>query len=232
MIKAVFFDLFNTLIRYDPPAEEHQAWACHECGITVNKADLRRGYWAAQDFYSRENARLSLEKRPPEQRKAVMLEYESTLLREAGVRTSPDLVHQMMKVLPRVKQKLMVFDDAFPTLDTLRQQGLTLGLISNLDKSVDEFCPGLGLSAHLDFTLTSHEVGFDKPHPQIFQSALDRAGIEASEAIHVGDQYHSDVIGAHGAGLKALLLDRDGCFDHHQDCQHIKGLAEVVEFLR
>ncbi|PIU57415.1 MAG: hypothetical protein COS88_01160 [Chloroflexi bacterium CG07_land_8_20_14_0_80_51_10] len=231
MIKAVFFDLFNTLVHYDPLPEAHQGRACGECGIEVAKDDLRRGYWAANDFFTQENARLSVEKRSEKEKYALWIGYETTLLREAGVDVSRELVIQILEKLQQVKQKVVLFDDTLSTLTLLRSQGLTLGLISNLDRSLEQFCAEVGLTAHLDFVLTSHEVGFDKPHPQIFNAALERAQVQASEAIHVGDQYHSDVVGARGVGIKPLLLDRDGLFENYNDCQRIGSLAEVVEYL-
>ena len=73
MIKAIFFDLYNTLIHYDPPPEEQQAWACREFGIEVGKDALRLGYWAANDAFTQENARLSIEKRSEEEKQQLWI---------------------------------------------------------------------------------------------------------------------------------------------------------------
>jgi putative hydrolase of the HAD superfamily len=231
MIKAVFFDLFNTLVRYDPAPEDQQWWACREYGIDVDKKDLRHGFYAAGDFFSREDARLPVEKRCEEEKQALWIEYEMTLLREAGVEVSRELAIQILTKIQQVDKKVVLFDDTLPTLDLLRSRGLTVGLISNLHTSLDGFCAKVGLGPHLDFALTSHEVGFAKPHPGIFNVALERANTQASEAIHVGDQYYADIVGARGAGIKPLLIDRDGFLSHHDDCQHISELREVLEHL-
>ena len=53
-------------------------------------------------------------------------------------------------------------------------------------------------------------VGVEKPDPEIFRIALRRAGVEAAEAVHVGDLYAVDVVGARRAGLEPVLLDPHG----------------------
>lgn len=231
MIKAIFFDLFNTLVHYDPLPEDHQDWACRQCGIEVAKSDLLRGYWTAGDFYSRENARLSVEKRSEKEKYALWIEYETILLQEAGITLTKEKVIQVIQKLQQVKPAVVLFEDTLPALTSLRNQGLTIGLISNLDRSIDKFCPEIDLGSYLDFSIVSHEVGVDKPHPQIFEAALAEAHAEALEAIMVGDQYHSDIVGARGVGIKALLLDRDGFLTHYNDCHRISGLAEIAEHL-
>ncbi|MFA4836783.1 MAG: HAD-IA family hydrolase, partial [Dehalococcoidia bacterium] len=172
-----------------------------------------------------------IEKRSEEGKYALWIEYESILLCEAGVEVSQETVTRIWDKVCRIKPKVALFEDTLSTLALLRSQGLTVGIISNLHTSVDEFCSGVSLASRLDFALTSHEVGFAKPHPGIFNAALERANTQASEAIHVGDQYYADIIGARGAGIKPLLLDRDGILDHYDDCQHISGLREIIDHL-
>ena len=57
-------------------------------------------------------------------------------------------------------------------------------------------------SPYLDLVVTSGEVGMEKPHPPIFHEALRRAGVEAGDAAHVGDQLSSDVDGARNVGIQ------------------------------
>ena len=74
-------------------------------------------------------------------------------------------------------------------------------------------------------------MGRGKPHSPIFLTALERAGVEPHEALHVGDSYASDVLGAQGVGIYPLLLDRDGTQTLITDCPRISSLMEVVEHL-
>jgi len=87
------------------------------------------------------------------------------------------------------------------------------------------------MDCYLDFVATSGEVGVDKPEPPIFLAALERAGIDASEAVYVGDQYDTDVVGARGVGIKPILIDRYDLLPGVSDCPRIHSLTEVVKYL-
>ena len=67
-----------------------------------------------------------------------------------------------------------------------------------------------GIGVLLDGTITSAETGSRKPDPVIFERALELAGCRAGEALHVGDTADEDVAGARAAGIRPLLIDRDG----------------------
>ncbi len=75
------------------------------------------------------------------------------------------------------------------------------------------------------------EEVFNKPQPEIFHEALRQAGVQASEAIYVGDQYQIDVVGANKAGMKGVLLDRGDYLEETADCPRIQSLTQVVEHL-
>jgi putative hydrolase of the HAD superfamily len=92
-------------------------------------------------------------------------------------------------------------------------------------------CRELGIASYLDFTVTSAEVGADKPQPPIFLKALELAGVKADEAIHVGDQYQNDVLGAKGVGISPILLDRADYYAEITDCPRIRSLTEISKYL-
>jgi HAD superfamily hydrolase (TIGR01509 family) len=92
-------------------------------------------------------------------------------------------------------------------LASLRRLGLVVGCISNSDGTVARLLAEVGLADALDFVVDSGVVGVEKPDPEIFRIALRRAGVAAGEAMHVGDLYPVDVVGARGAGLEPVLLD-------------------------
>jgi len=235
MIRAVFFDLYNTLVNYDPPREEIQAEICREFGLEVQAEAIRRGIPAADNFFYEENARFPIGRRRPQEKLDLYAEYELIILREAGIQVSKELALQIMtKFGLKLRQpdaKLVLFDDVEPALAQLKGQGLTLGMVTNVDFDITPICRRLGLSSYLDFVVTSYEVHAEKPDPAIFRAALERAAVKPSEAIHVGDQYHADVLGARNAGIKPLLLDRDGFYHEVSDCPRIKSLAEITQHL-
>ena len=231
MIKAVFFDLYHTLVRYEPPREELQSKALKDLGIDVKPEALRRPLVAADEFIYQEIARCPLSKRSDEDKMALYMQYERVMLREAGVEASEQLVLGLLGKMREVDMKLVPFDDVVPALTDLKDRGLTLGLISNVEKDITPLLNKLGLSALLQVVVTSLDAGFGKPQPEIFQAALKMAGIQASEAIYVGDQYQVDIGGANKAGMKGVLLDRGGYMEETADCPRVQSLSQIVEHL-
>ena len=233
MIRAVFFDWFNTLAQYYPPREEMHATVCRDFGIEVSVERIRRSLPEADRFFYKENSRSSVEKRPPQERAEVYAQYEIMVLRKAGVEVTKEVALEIIqKVLDLAKDlNFVLFDDVLPTFKELKRHGLVLGIISNIDRDIMPLCYDLGLAPYLDFVVTAQEAGADKPHSPIFLAALERARVKASEAIYVGDQYDSDIVGARGVGIKPLLLDRNNLFQDITDCPRIEKLTEIVKHL-
>jgi putative hydrolase of the HAD superfamily len=231
MIKAVFFDLYNTLVSYDPPREEIQAGVLKDFGIEVSPETLLRPIMTADDFIYQEHARYPLSKRSKEETMALYTQYHGIILREAGLDESQELIAGILKKWMHFDLKMVLFDDVIPALTHLRELGLILGLISNVDRDIAPLYQELGLSAWLQVVVTSQEVGFNKPQPEIFQEALKKAGVKPSEAIYVGDQHQIDVVGANGAGMRGILLDRGGFFEDIADCPRIRSLTQLAEYL-
>jgi len=231
MVKAVFFDFYNTLVNYDPPREELEARALKDLGIDVSPEAFRRPLVIADEFIYREHARSPLSKRSKEETKAVYAQYQGIVLNEAGIDASPKLIAAILGKWQQLKFKLVLFDDVIPALTHLKGLGLILGLISNVDRDITPLCQELGLSAMLQVVVTSQGVGFNKPQPGIFLVALKQAGVKSSEAIYVGDQHQIDVVGANEAGMLGILLDRGGYFEEITDCPRIRSLTEVAEHL-
>lgn len=95
-------------------------------------------------------------------------------------------------------------------LEDLRGMGLKLLVVSNWDSTLPALLTRLGLTPYFDAVVVSALVGASKPAREIFDTALAAAGVEASEALHVGDSPSEDYEGARRAGLPTLLLDRAG----------------------
>jgi putative hydrolase of the HAD superfamily len=92
-------------------------------------------------------------------------------------------------------------------LDSLRERGLRLGLVSNafdpgwlLNRDLEE----MGLAERLDVAVFSSEVGKRKPHAEIFERALEALGVQAADAMFVGDRLYEDVRGAAELGMTTV----------------------------
>ena len=227
MIKAVFFDFYNTLVRFWPPLDEIQQAACHELGLNVTKEGINRGYSVADAYFNQENEAQPLALRSDAERLDFFAYYEQIILNHAGLPVTLDLARQVWQIAIAVPKDFTLFDDVLPALETLRSRGYLLGVLSNLRRDMEELCRQLNLSPHLDFCITSAEVGAEKPQPPIFLAALDRAAAAPAEAVHVGDQYRSDVLGARALGIHPVLIDRGGWHNEVNDCAKISSLPEL-----
>ena len=61
--------------------------------------------------------------------------------------------------------------------------------------------------------------------------ALERAGVSAAEAVHVGDQYNIDIVGAQGVGISPVLLDRHEVYPDFTECPRIRTLSQIVDYI-
>ena len=122
-------------------------------------------------------------------------------------------------------------------LQELLGRGLKLALVSNT------FIPGQALDRHLDqqnlldllaVRVYSCDVTYRKPHPGIFQAALDRTGLAARNTMFVGDSLPADIVGAKRMGMVAVLKSRrplpakTAVRPDHQ-IAHLSQLREVLQ---
>lgn len=102
-----------------------------------------------------------------------------------------------------------VYEDVFYALDDLKNKNMKLGVISNWDSSLHKILQSLKLDSYFDFVIASLEFGKEKPDPKIFHFALEKAKVNSQHALHIGDSFEDDYLGAKNAGWHAILLDRE-----------------------
>ena len=124
-----------------------------------------------------------------------------------------------------------LFPETKDVLSSLKEKGLTLSVVSNFDTRVYDVCTELGIIDYFDSFVISSEAGFSKPSPEIFELALNKNVISASECIHVGDSLEHDFYGASSVGIKVVLLDKKGKYRDRDDVLRIESLAEIVRFV-
>ena len=101
-----------------------------------------------------------------------------------------------------------VYPEVPDVLATLRERSLALAVVSNFDSRLPLLLDALGLAPFFDEVVCSGAVGAAKPDRAIFVHALEALGVDASQALHVGDSRANDYDGARAAGIDALLVDR------------------------
>ncbi len=111
-----------------------------------------------------------------------------------------------------MSENFELFEDVLPVLEELRAAGLRIGVVSNGIRDLTAFVAHHRLD--VDAIVDSRTHGRVKPHPTIFQAALDVLGVAAADAVMVGDSLEEDVEGARALGMRAILVDRE---DRHQN---------------
>jgi putative hydrolase of the HAD superfamily len=119
-------------------------------------------------------------------------------------------------------------DDVPACLDALRPA--RIGIITNGDRAFQEVkIAALGLGRWVEQVIASGEVGVAKPDPRIFAIACESLGIDAADAVYVGDRLHTDAIGAARAGVRGVWLDRRGLATRDELAE---AAAEGVDVIR
>ena len=200
--KAVLFDLYGTLadVRVDEEAARFWAVLALEAfgqGWHVSGQELR-------DLYLR-----LLHEVAGEHAEGFMLDAVfAGLLVSCDIDPAPAAVAAFARTFRRLSlarlEKKSYSDDL---LRTVRNAGYALGLVSNTEALLTDYdLEILGLHDHFDAVVLSSRVGFKKPDRGIFDLALRRLGVAASECVFVGDNPVDDIAGAQGAGMDALYL--------------------------
>jgi putative hydrolase of the HAD superfamily len=204
--KAVFLDALGTLVELEPPWVGLRA----ALGDDIPEERLVAAVRAEMAYYKAH----SDEGRDAESLADLRSRCAELLSRELGTAVSSEALVDSIR--------FTAFPDAAPALRRLRDAGLTLVCVSNWDISLQQVLDRCGLAELLDGAISSAAAGARKPDPAIFSAALELAGCGADEAVHVGDTREEDVEGAEAAGIRVLLLDRDGGGD-------IASLEQVLE---
>jgi REG-2-like HAD superfamily hydrolase len=231
MIKAVFFDFFNTLAYYQPPREQAYIDICKEHGIKLEEKSLAKSLPIADQFWRDENRHNPIDNKTPEEKFNFWTDYVIRAVEGAGAVISRDVARKILSTMQQTKYEFRAYADVIGTLKILKEHKLILGLISNVAKDIQKTFNDLGLQPYLDYYVTSLEVGYDKPQPEIVQAALQKARVKSDEALYIGDQYELDIVGARGVGIKAVLIDRNNWFPEITDCPRIQTLNKITTYV-
>ena len=114
-------------------------------------------------------------------------------------------------------------------LDAIRQRGVKVAIISNSEGMLDGLFRDVGIRDHFDAIVDSGIVGVEKPDPRIFGFALDRFGVSPARALHLGDVFATDILGARAANIRCGLIDPFGHYEGaHLDVPRVPGATEVA----
>jgi putative hydrolase of the HAD superfamily len=201
-VRAVLLDALGTLVELQPPAPRLQR-LLRESGFEVTEEHAAAGFAAEIAYYLDHH----LEGSDPERLERLRDRCAEELRRAIDI---PGLDHATARRAMLGSLEFTAYSDVLPALGELRARGLRLVVASNWDCSLPAWLAPAGILELVDGVVTSAEVGAAKPSPRVFERALAVAGAEPGEALHVGDKVDNDVDGAAAAGVRGVLLQRDG----------------------
>jgi putative hydrolase of the HAD superfamily len=222
-VRAVLIDALGTLVELQPPGPRLRVRLEELSSVDVGLETAERGFAAEIGHYLAHHMeggdRAGLERLRDDCAEVMHDALGVDTIDRATVRRA------MVEAL-----EFEAFADARPALEQLRSLGLRLVVASNWDCSLPEWLEGAGIWQLVDGAVSSATAGEPKPSPVVFRAALEIAGVEAGEALHVGDSLGNDVQGARAAGIRAVLLDRSGA-PPPPGVETVRSLGEVASLL-
>ena len=204
-IKAIGFDLFNTLIIAKPhildEAMRRLIKSLRQSGVSIDNEQFKKNHQKA--------ALICVTKAQKDGRETHNRFWICAALQNQGYDVLPDDARIAKAVdayfsafflhcslVPDTKEMLSSLKNLYP-----------LGLLTNFTHgpAAREIIDDLGLSPFFDVVLISGELGYRKPHPFVFHQLIEHLGVEKEQILYVGDDPEPDISGAQKAGLQPVL---------------------------
>lgn len=228
-LRAVFFDVGETLVHVDPSFAELFVKILADEGYERSLDDVRG---ASAHVYARfsEAARdRSMWTTSPERSRAFWMSVYDRMLDDLEVPDRDGLAATLHREFTRL-DNYALFEDVRPTLSELQAAGLLLGVVSNFEAWLEEWFGVHELLETFPVRVISGIEGVEKPDERIYRLALERAGVDAAEAAYVGDIPEFDVDPPAGLGMYAVLVDRRDRFPEHPG-PRVRDLRELPAVL-
>ena len=231
-VRAVLFDMGYTLVYFDPPQETIVQTVMHAAGVPVTIEQIGRATEAVWGRYYKD-AETATFPATPEYDAQTQKELGLRMLAQLGLEGDESTFQSYTDALETEFNRpgtIRPYPEVKSVLDALQERGLRLGIVSNWSWNLRDRVAQAGLDGYFELIWASAYAGRHKPHPEIFHQALNKMGISPQDALYVGDSHWHDIVGARGAGLSAVLVDREGTADD-PDCPVIRDLRGLLELL-
>jgi HAD superfamily hydrolase (TIGR01549 family) len=217
--RALLFDLFGTVVQFKPQVPT----------VEVAGTAWRTTMGWLRDGAERELPQISFDdllpalmqvteeivrQRPPDYLEVPSRERFRRALLRLGVATgqAPNIAERLSLAHMAHLASMTVLPPEHPPLLQQLAQRYQLALVSNFDHgpTARRVLSDHGIAGFFPTTVISAEFGRRKPHPAIFEAALQGIGARANEALFIGDSVGDDVLGAHAAGVPVVWLNAKG----------------------
>lgn len=235
MIKAVLFDLGDTLVYSDPEGTFRRILAQH--GVAKSLKEVT-------DALIEGNKEFDIEKHEGLSAHEFYTRWNITSLKHLGIkgRKARELAERINTGWWRFAE-FDVFPEVKGTLRRLKRKGFKLGIVTGgFEEDIEMIVPRTGLDSYFDVKVGVNTTGKRKPHPAAFRYALKQLSVEPSEAIFVGDNFENDYMGAQNVGIIPVLVKRNiqsnlrwytaECLKLTSDIRSIESLDEIFDVIK
>lgn len=234
-IRAVFFDVGYTLLAPHPSIVDIVATYCAEYDLPITRSCVEQHLPEAEIALRRMVRDDPFTWSDDRAIEAIWVAYFTTLVRpclpDAGEEELARHAQGLQQVFDSAASYAL-YPDVVPVLETLAVRNLTLGVISDWGIGLGLILRHHDLVRYFTFAVISAALRRAKPDPELFATALRRADAIPDYALHIGDSYPLDVLGARAAGITPVLLDRNGRVDPSaMDCLVVRDLYGLLDAL-
>ncbi|MDB5350979.1 MAG: yjjG [Planctomycetota bacterium] len=225
-IEGIVLDAVGTLIDPAPSVSEAYALAARRQGVSLPLGEIKRRFLTqfGTDEIDEQRGPLATDE-PTERRR-----WRRIVAGCLPELPDPDRAFDELWDHFGEPGSWIVFPDVAPAVLALRNAGFRLCVASNFDGRLHRVAAGLAeLRDWIEPLVISSEVGFRKPHESFYKAACDRLGLPARKVISVGDDLQNDLLGPAKAGLRSVLIARNG--RARDDVASLDGLDSLVEHL-
>lgn len=220
--KAVLFDLGGTLIQTAEIPEIFMR-ILETYGVKIDSNRVLEAYAANEQEFSVEDGQIELGD-------AFWSQYDLKLLRRLGIEDNAEYLSKKVDELWWDYADLQFYHDVIDTLTQLKIKQIKTGIVTNaLKKDYERILQKLRGASFSDVVVGIDACKEAKPDRGIFLYAVKKLQAKPAEVIFIGDSIEKDYVGAKGAGLKPLLVNRKG--EAPENVDSIKSLTDVLLYL-
>jgi putative hydrolase of the HAD superfamily len=206
-IELITFDLGGTLLSPHPSVGEAYAEELEQLGYHVDPARLQMRFHRALRNWTESNGTGANAREDKETWRAIVTE---TLQREAIPEKERETVFEHLYAAFAKASRWRIHDGTRETLEALTERGYRLAVLSNNDSRCRQVLREHALLDFFEALFLSGELGYEKPHPKLFQHVMEATGLRAGQILHVGDSPRHDLEPARACGWKAVIVSSHG----------------------
>tara|TARA_R110002110_G_scaffold213678_2_gene427053 strand:+ start:2763 stop:3434 length:672 start_codon:yes stop_codon:yes gene_type:complete len=214
MKKTVLFDFVNTLAYLSPAREDILQQFLQEKKEYILEAFR---YTDEQLPYSSVNIINSIQKR------AFYQDYNQKLFKNLSL----ICYNEFHDYYNGVKKEWFLYEDSLSTIEALKAKNISVGIISNFDKNLDEVLRSLGIDNLLDILIISAEIQLEKPNIEFYEYVKNNYNLDLDNTVYVGDSWSLDYEPSRSVGFESFIIDRNNLYLGMPNS--IQNLSDIIE---